>query len=91
MVREVSEDHIFNSIEFNEFLQMMSKQRTQPITTDHLIEAFRLQGKLILLSSFFFKIFFRMFDRKESGIISVKELVRILTKLGNAMKKYGSS
>ena len=41
MVREVSEDHTYDTIEFNEFLQMMSKQMTRPINTEDLIDAFR--------------------------------------------------
>ena len=41
MVREVSEDHIYDTIEFNEFLQMMSKQQSHSMTEDSLKEAFR--------------------------------------------------
>ena len=43
MVREVSEDHIYDTIEFNEFLQMMSKQQRFGMTEDSLKEAFRLE------------------------------------------------
>ena len=41
MVREVSEDQIYDTIEFNEFLQMMSKQQAHSMTEDSLKEAFR--------------------------------------------------
>ena len=40
MVREVSEDRIYDTIEFNEFLQMMSKQMRN-YTQDSLRDAFR--------------------------------------------------
>ena len=41
MVRDVSEDHIYDTIEFNEFLQMMSKQQKFGVTEDSLKDAFR--------------------------------------------------
>ena len=41
MVRSVSEDKLYDTIEFNEFLQMMSKQMTRPINHQDLVEAFR--------------------------------------------------
>jgi Ca2+-binding EF-hand superfamily protein len=41
MVRDVSEDHIYDTIEFNEFLQMMSKQQKFGMTEDSLKDAFR--------------------------------------------------
>ena len=50
MVREVSEDHTYDTIEFNEFLQMMSKQMTRPINTEDLIDAFRFCSNNILLT-----------------------------------------
>ena len=40
MVREVSEDRIYDTIEFNEFLQMMSKQMRN-YSQDSLRDAFR--------------------------------------------------
>lgn len=40
MVREVSEDRIYDTIEFNEFLQMMSKQQRN-YTQESLKDAFR--------------------------------------------------
>ena len=41
MVRDVSEDQIYDTIEFNEFLQMMSKQQRFGLNEDSLKEAFR--------------------------------------------------
>ena len=41
MVRDVSEDQTYSTIEFNEFLQMMSKQMHKDIAPKDLIEAFR--------------------------------------------------
>jgi len=45
MVRDVSEDQIYDTIEFNEFLQMMSKQQRFGLTEDSLKEAFRIFDK----------------------------------------------
>jgi len=45
MVREVSEDHMYDTIEFNEFLQMMSKQQKKGLTQDILKDAFRIFDK----------------------------------------------
>ena len=53
MVREVSEDKMYDTIEFNEYLQMMSKQQKKGLTQDILKDAFRhsiidvLWGQLI--------------------------------------------
>ena len=41
MVRSVSEDKLYDTIEFNEFLRMMSKQGEEEIKLDIMIEAFR--------------------------------------------------
>ena len=41
MVRPVSEDKLYFTIEFNEFLRMMSKQQEEEINMDALIEAFK--------------------------------------------------
>ena len=41
MVRDVSEDQIYDTIEFNEFLQMMSKQQRNGVHEDSLKDAFR--------------------------------------------------
>ena len=41
MVRSVSEDKVYNTIEFNEFLQMMSKQEEEEINMVSLMEAFQ--------------------------------------------------
>ena len=39
--RDVSEDHTYDTIEFNEFLQMMSKQSNKELTPKDIIEAFQ--------------------------------------------------
>merc|ERR1712113_203083 len=70
MVKQVSEDQSYNTIEFNEFLQMMSKQMHKNIAPKDLIEAFRI------------------FDKNDTGLISVEELVRLLSKLGVKMKRF---
>ena len=41
MVRSVSEDKLYDTIEFNEFLQMMYKQQEDNINMDALVEAFK--------------------------------------------------
>ena len=41
MVRSVSEDKLYDTIEFNEFLKMMSKQQEDDINMDALVEAFK--------------------------------------------------
>ena len=41
MVRSVSEDKLYDTIEFNEFLQMMSKQQEDDINMSALMEAFK--------------------------------------------------
>ena len=48
MVQEVSEDPIYHTIEFNEFLQLMSKQAHCGTTKDSLTDAFRYLGILLL-------------------------------------------
>ena len=41
MVQEVSEDPVYHTIEFNEFLQLLSKQQRSGTTRDSLTDAFR--------------------------------------------------
>ena len=41
-VREVSEDYIYDTLEFNEFLQMMAKQQNNVYTRDDVKAAFRI-------------------------------------------------
>ena len=41
MVRSVSEDKLYDTIEFNEFLQLMSKQQEDEINMDALVDAFK--------------------------------------------------
>ena len=41
MVRSVSEDKLNDTIEFNEFLQMMSKQQEEEVDREEVREAFK--------------------------------------------------
>ena len=41
MVRSVSEDKVNYTIEFNEFLMMMSKQEEEEMNMESLMEAFK--------------------------------------------------
>jgi Ca2+-binding EF-hand superfamily protein len=41
MVRAVSEDKLYDTIEFNEFLRMMSKQQSGKIPENAVVEAFK--------------------------------------------------
>ena len=41
MVRAVSEDKLYDTMEFNEFLKMMSKQQSEEIPENALVEAFK--------------------------------------------------
>ena len=46
MVRSVSEDKMHDTIEFNEFLKMMSKQEEQEINMQTLVEAFKYYSSI---------------------------------------------
>ena len=48
-LREVSADAIYDTIEFNEFLQMMSKQQVKLLSKDSLKDAFRYKTKSLIL------------------------------------------
>ena len=48
-LREVSADAIYDTIEFNEFLQMMSKQQVKLLSKDSLKDAFRYKIKSLIL------------------------------------------
>ena len=45
MVRSVSEDKVDDTLEFNEFLVMMSKQQEKDINADSLLEALKYSEK----------------------------------------------
>ena len=44
-LREVSADAVYDTIEFNEFLQMMSKQQLKVLSQDSLKDAFSIFDK----------------------------------------------
>ena len=48
MVRSVSEDKLYDTIEFNEFLQMMSRQEEEEVNEVSLMEAFKYAFSLIM-------------------------------------------
>ena len=49
MVHSVSEDKLYDTIEFNEFLKMMSKLQDEEINMDALIEAFKYDSMSLVL------------------------------------------
>ena len=49
MVRAVTEDQVHCSIEFNEFLKMISRQESENLHPDLLVEAFKYQMKSNIL------------------------------------------
>ena len=55
LVKSVSEDHLYHTIEFNEFLVMMANQVEDEINMENLMEAFRYYT---LLRSCFYGIFY---------------------------------
>ena len=70
MVREVSQDKMYDTVEFNEFLTMIAKQKKNEITLEDLIEAFK-----------YFKIKFIPFAKKSClESLTRKTLVRFREK-----------
>ena len=57
MVQDVSEDPVYHTIEFNEFLQLLSKQQRSGTTRDSLTDAFRF------VSHFWPRVCGLIFDR----------------------------
>ena len=41
MVREVSRDKMYDTVEFNEFLMMIAKQSKRDVQLENLIDAFK--------------------------------------------------
>ena len=41
MVREVSQDKLYDTVEFNEFLTMIAMQKKHEVTHEGLVEAFK--------------------------------------------------
>ena len=78
---------MYDTIEFNEFLQMMSKQQRKGLSTDSLKDAFRS----VTLDNDFFMAFKQgntissIFDKDNDGLISVDELRSIMSTLGDKM------
>ena len=88
MVRDVSEDKMYDTIEFNEFLQMMSKQQRKGLSQDTLKDAFRYRIRVhleLLQNHYNVSKFSRIFDKDDDGFISVEELRSIMKNLGDKM------
>lgn len=96
MVNEVDQDGN-GTIEFNEFLQMMSKKMKGADGEDELREAFRYSSDF---SIDFFGLckkksrrnetkhsFLRVFDKNKDGLISSKELRHVMTNLGEKLSE----
>ena len=84
MVRSVSEDKVYNTIEFNEFLQMMAKQQQGEINEEALMEAFR-QDFFVSHMAILFHHDFSIFDKDKDGLLTVEEFSRIMLTLGEKL------
>ena len=86
MVKQVSEDKENDTLEFNEFLTMMGLQNIEDIKFSALVEAFRLNLTNFLIFFLIFKLF-SVFDKDNDGYLSIGELRKIMTTMGQRMKK----
>lgn len=94
MVNEVDQDGN-GTIEFNEFLQMMSKKMKGADGEDELREAFRyfevLEGwKYSCRPMWILRVklmCLRVFDKNNDGLISSKELRHVMTNLGEKLSE----
>ena len=76
-VREVSQDKVYDSIEFNEFLLLVSKHQEESLTRNSLLEAFRVfdpSGS----GSVSFDCFHGIMSRSEFHIVFLGHSVNIL-------------
>lgn len=91
MVRQVSEDKENETLEFNEFLTMLGLQNIENIKFASLFEAFRqaisTESLIFILKSFLWCIYFSVFDKDNDGYLSIKELTKVMTTMGQKMKK----
>nr|CAH7744802.1 unnamed protein product [Callosobruchus chinensis] len=76
MVNQVDSDGN-GTIEFNEFLQMMSKKMKDADGEEELREAFRYE----------YCIRFEVFDKNNDGLISSNELRHVMTSLGERLSE----
>lgn len=96
MVNEVDQDGN-GTIEFNEFLQMMSKKMKGADGEDELREAFRYSSDFSIDLFGLCKkkrrrnetkhSFLRVFDKNKDGLISSKELRHVMTNLGEKLSE----
>jgi Ca2+-binding EF-hand superfamily protein len=75
MVRSVSEDKLYDTIEFNEFLRMMSKQREEEVNMDTLVEAFRYYDQS---GTEYHSVISRIFDKDKDGFLTTDELGKMM-------------
>jgi Ca2+-binding EF-hand superfamily protein len=95
MVQAVSEDREFNTIEFNEFLVMMSKQKqmAEEIKMEEMMEAVRYVLHVHIyclhcnsrIAASILIIIFRVFDTDRDGFLTMEDLKKFLTTLGDRM------
>lgn len=86
MVNEVDVDGN-GTIEFNEFLQMMSKKMKGADGEDELKEAFRLVNLSFIETISKNLNIFRVFDKNKDGLISSVELRHVMTNLGEKLSE----
>ena len=81
-----SKDAENDTLEFNEYLTMLGLQNIEQIQYDSLLEALRLKK---LYSCNYFQLLFknRVFDKDEDDHLSIIDLKRVLTTMGQRMKK----
>ena len=94
MVQAVSEDKEFNTIEFNEFLVMMSKQKKmEEIKLEEMMEAVRYALHVHIyclhwnsrITASILIIILRVFDTDRDGFLTMEDLKKFLTTLGDRM------
>ena len=95
MVQAVSEDKEFNTIEFNEFLVMMSKQQQtqEDIKMEEMVEAVRYALHIYISIACIgtpgfvsiLIILLRVFDKDRDGFLTMEDLKKFLTTLGDRM------
>ena len=85
MVRNVSEDKLYDTIEFNEFLQMMGKHQQEEINLDTLMDAFRWIGFIHLHVLYSERgknlghyLCFSTFDKDNDGFLTTEEFRKLM-------------
>ena len=84
---QFSEDKEKDTLEFNEYLTMLGLQNIEQIQYDSLLEALRFKYCILLKLIFFDNTCLRVFDKDEDDHLSIMELKKVLTTMGQRMKK----